>query len=164
MQVMLRTVLSRVAAGLGAAAVLLFAATFAVPGDVARGWTYTVGFGCAAAAVVVWAVDVVRRRSERPTAKPTSALGWWSLGLFAAGLVLQFVGSALTFGPEAAEGFARLVSNFVILGFGGWVVAGVLGLVAWFRRRERSLVVLILSVVPAMFVLYFLLGELVSPH
>ena len=46
---------------------------------------------------------------------------------------------------------------------GGAVVAGVLALVAWFRSAERSLLVL-LTLLPALFAVYFVVGEFAFPH
>lgn len=43
------------------------------------------------------------------------------------------------------------------------LAAGVTSLIAWFRRGERSVLVL-LAAVPAMFMVYFVIGEFVFPH
>ncbi len=50
-----------------------------------------------------------------------------------------------------------------ILGLSTGLVAGVLALVAVLRRRERGVAVF-LAMVPGLFVLLFVLGELLFPH
>jgi hypothetical protein len=86
------------------------------------------------------------------------------VGLAAAGLVLAVALPATLMQLAATvEGPMVAASNVVVLGFLAAIAGGVVAAVAWFRRAERSVLVL-LTMLPALFALYFLIGELVFPH
>ncbi|GAB3270796.1 hypothetical protein GCM10027449_06040 [Sinomonas notoginsengisoli] len=153
------------AAGLGILAVVLIVAMFFfASAQLVAGRLYTAAFLAALAAIVLAAVGRLRERSERLTAKPLTRLGWWSLGLTVAGLaVFIFVPVAIGALREAAQ--APLVSLAIPAGLGILLMvgAGVAAVVAWFRQAERSVLVLI-TLLPAMFALYFATGELAFTH
>lgn len=154
----------RVAAVGGLLAVLLFAAMFVIQTDVARAKVYTAA--CALASVTVLAVAVLhlRARGVRPVARPRTTLGWWSLGLVAAGVaIFAMIPLVLTLFLEPSGGPGVPIFVFSALAIGSLLAAGVTSMIAWFRRDERSLLVL-LAVVPALFVLYFVIGEFTFPH
>jgi hypothetical protein len=95
---------------------------------------------------------------------PGTRLGWWSVGL-AATFVVLFTINFTVFMPSTVEAPWRQV----ILPFYGiatmlcGLAAGVVGLIAVMRRRERSLLVW-LTLLPGLFVLVFVLGEFLAPH
>ena len=81
--------------------------------------------------------------------RPSTRRGWWAVGLAAASIVLNLAWSIL---PGGA-----------ILGFICGLVGGVLALIAVIRQHERSWLVL-LSILPLFWVLFFILGEILIPH
>ena len=80
---------------------------------------------------------------------PHTKLGWWSVGLAAASIVLILAWSIL---PGGA-----------MLGFLCGLVGGILALIAVIREQERSWLVF-LSILPLFWVLIFILGEFLVPH
>lgn len=81
---------------------------------------------------------------------PTTQLGWWAVGLAAANVVLV-LGWRLMGPLGAFPGF--------VFGLSGGVVA----LVAILRRGERAIAVFA-ALVPFLFVVAFVLGELLVGH
>ena len=106
------------------------------------------------------------RRSpwRRILARPTTRLGWWSVGAaacFAALFLVHFV----VLGPwEPGAAWLRTVVPVLSLGMlACGLAAGVVGAIAVIRRRERSWLVW-LGLLPGLMVLAFLLGEILVPH
>jgi hypothetical protein len=154
----------RIAGGAGLVAFGLFAAVFFVPPDVEKAWVYTIGFMVAVLAVLLAAASRLSATHSRLGVRPRTRLGWWAVGLAAAGLVLAVALPATLMQLAATvEGPMVAASNVVVLGFLAAIAGGVVAAVAWFRRAERSVLVL-LTMLPALFALYFLIGELVFPH
>lgn len=95
---------------------------------------------------------------------PATSLGWWSAGL---GLVfaILWVVNLTVFVPISDASPIR--STFLIF-YGIFMLlcglaAGILGVIAIFRGRERSCFVWV-TILPLLLVLFFLLGELLVPH
>ena len=131
----------RAAVGLGVLGVLTAAAAFLVPGTTLADLCWAVGFGIIFLALVVAVVGAVRARGDRLSAAPTSASGWVSLGCF-----LAAVASAFTpFGE-------------ISLALG--LVSAVTAVGALSVSRERSVPVIMLPLLAGVFVLAFVLGEL----
>lgn len=164
MAVLQKSRLGRVAAIGGLAAVVLLVPVFFLPNGPVAAWLFTVAFLVAAAAVLLAAVARLRAAHARPSARPTTAAGWWALGLTIAGFLLTGAVPAIVMGmrPET-EGPVLSLSAFFIAGFAAMVGGGIAAMVGWFRRGERSLIVL-LTVLPAIFALYFMIGEFAFPH
>jgi hypothetical protein len=90
------------------------------------------------------------KRTQRIALLPTTRLGRWAVGLAAANVVLV-LGWRLMGPLGAAPGFAA------------GLVGGVLALVAIFRRGERALIVFA-ALVPFVFVVAFVVAELIVGH
>jgi hypothetical protein len=95
---------------------------------------------------------------------PATQLGWWAGSLMIA-FVLLFLFNSFVFMPPSTNvlfprGFLIFYGIFMIL---CGLSAGVVGLIALTRNRERSWYVW-LAVLPGAFVLFLLLGELLVPH
>jgi hypothetical protein len=80
---------------------------------------------------------------------PHTKLGWWSVGLAAANIVLVLAWSIL---PGGA-----------LLGFLCGLAGGIVALIAVVRHHERSWLVF-LSILPMLNVFVFILGEFLFPH
>ncbi len=90
------------------------------------------------------------KKARRIAILPTTRLGRWSVRLAAASVVLVLAWRVM--GPAgAAPGFAC------------GLVGGVVALVAIFRRGERAITVFA-ALVPLVFVLVFVLAELIIGH
>lgn len=81
--------------------------------------------------------------------RPHTKLGWWSVGLAAASIVLLFAWSIL---PGGAW-----------LSFLCGLAGGIIALIAIIRQQERSWLVF-LSILPMLGVFVFFLGEFLIPH
>ena len=96
--------------------------------------------------------------------RPSTRLGWWSVALGATFAAL-FIINATVFMPSTGEvPWRQAVLPFygiVMLSCG--LAAGIVGLIAVIRRRERSWLVW-LTILPGLFVLVFVLGEFLVPH
>ena len=99
--------------------------------------------------------------------RPETRLGWWAVGL-AVAFVVMFIINATVFVP-AAQGVSNAWWQQALLPFYGifmvlcGLAAGVVGLVAVIRKHERSWLVW-LTILPGACVLFFVLGEFLSPH
>jgi hypothetical protein len=82
--------------------------------------------------------------------KPSTKLGWWSVGLASAYFVLMPMWSF--FGSLGA--YPAFLCGFV---------AGIIGLIAVIKQHERSLLVY-LAMIPLLFEVIFILGEFLIPH
>ena len=90
------------------------------------------------------------KKGRRIAIRPTTRLGRWAVGLGFAFLVLLF--SWRLMGPAGA-----------LPGFACGLAGGVVALVAIFRRGERAIAVFA-ALVPLMFVVAFVLAELIVGH
>jgi hypothetical protein len=96
--------------------------------------------------------------------RPSTRLGWWAVWLMVA-FVVMFLINSFVFMPTSSDAPWRQV----ILPFYGIFMllcglsAGVVGLVAITRQRERSWLVW-LTILPLAWVLFMLLGEFLVPH
>lgn len=95
---------------------------------------------------------------------PSTRLGWWSVGLAATFVALLII-NATVFMPSAVEvPWRQLILPFYGIGMLLCGLAGgVVGLIAVIRRHERSWLVW-LAMLPGLFVLLFVLGEVLVPH
>ena len=95
---------------------------------------------------------------------PSTRLGWWSVGLAATFVVLWIINSTV-FMPSTVE----VPWRTVVLPFYGifmmlcGLAAGIVGLIAVVRGHERSWLVW-LTMLPGLFVAFFVLGEFLTPH
>ncbi|GAA5030250.1 hypothetical protein GCM10023258_27340 [Terrabacter aeriphilus] len=131
--------------GTGVTGLLVAAATFVVSDADVAAACWTAGFTLVLVALVVAVVGTVHRRGDRLSALPTSRAGWVALACFATGAVL-------------------LATPVAVISLGLGLVAGVAGLEAVARQRERSLAVIVLPLLGATFVLAFVLGEVLLGH
>ncbi len=95
---------------------------------------------------------------------PSTKLGWWSVGLMTTFVVL-FIVNATVFMPSTVVVPWRQVvlPIYGIAMMCCGLAAGVVGLVAVTRRRERSLL-LWLPLLIGLCVIVFVLGEFLVPH
>ena len=95
---------------------------------------------------------------------PHTRLGRWSIAL-AAAFVVMFLINSFVFMPTSSDAPWR----HIVLPFYGILMllcglaAGIIGLVALVRPRERSWLVW-LTVMPGAWVLFMLVGEFLFPH
>ncbi len=103
------------------------------------------------------------------TKLPVTTLGKWSMWIAVAFIVMFAINTVFVgaLGTSTDPGWQVFSSTYLpYYGIGMLAVgfaAGVVGLVAILKQRERSLVTL-LTIVPALFVVVFLLGEFLVPH
>ena len=101
---------------------------------------------------------------RRILGRPSTRLGWWSVGL-AVTFVILFIINSTVFMPSSVDAPLRQV----VLPFYGMAMlscglaAGIVGLIAVIRRHERSWLVW-LTILPGLMVLFFVLGEFLVPH
>jgi hypothetical protein len=106
----------------------------------------------------------MKTASSRFLETPHTRLGWWSVRL-GVGFTVLFLINSFVFMPSSSDAPWR----HVILPFYGIFMllcglgAGVVGLIAVIRQHERSWLVW-LMIVPGLFVLFLLVGELLFPH
>ena len=101
---------------------------------------------------------------QRILGKPSTRIGWWSVALAATFAVL-FIINIMVFMPFTVEVLWRQVvmPSYVIAMLSCGLVAGIISLIAVIRRHERSWLVW-LTMLPGLFVLFFVLGEFLVPH
>ena len=95
---------------------------------------------------------------------PVTRLGWWAIGLVALYAVLSILNTAVfmrvTFSEQVTRTVLPYYGIFMILcGLAGAIIA----LVAIIRKKERSILVWI-CLLPGLFVLFLVFGELLFPH
>jgi len=97
---------------------------------------------------------------------PSTRLGWWSLGF----LIGFFVFFSLFFllvdsGQRGGETFFSnpWLAMSMLIAASSAILGGITAVVAVFGRRERSLLS-ILALLIGLFVLAFVLGEIIYPH
>ena len=111
--------------------------------------------------------------SVRISILPKIKLGWWSLGLAAAMLVLFFIGMSLTnllyksvpAGGTILKDIAvrSALALTMLAGMVSGISAFIIGLIAIIRQKERALLVYGATLIGALLII-FLLGELIFPH
>ena len=74
-----------------------------------------------------------------------------------------FVVGAFVLTSNRPEGPGLPMFLVSVPALGGLIAAGIIAVVAWFRRQERSLLVL-LTVLPSLFAVYFVIGEFAFPR
>ncbi len=96
--------------------------------------------------------------------RPVTKLGWWSVALAAAYVLMMFINSSVFMRLPAEVAWRQTILPFygIFMLLCG-LASGVVGLVAVYRKHERSWLVL-LSLVIGASVLIFLLGEFLIPH
>lgn len=99
--------------------------------------------------------------------RPSTDLGRWSVRLAGLFIILFAINSAVLMplgqNPANEEWTHRYLPFYGIFMLLCGLAAGVIGLIAIVRRHERSWMVW-LTVLPAAFVLFLLLGEFLIPH
>jgi hypothetical protein len=99
--------------------------------------------------------------------KPTTRLGWWAVWLMAA-FVVMFIINSTVFVPssqivsDAGWRHSWLPFYGVLMALCGLAGSG-FGLIALLRKHERSWLVW-LTLLPGVFMLFLLLGEVLIPH
>jgi len=95
---------------------------------------------------------------------PSTRLGWWSVGLAAAFVILMTINSAVFMRlPEDITWRVTVLPFYGIFMLLCGLAAGIVGLIAVIRQHERSWLVW-LAILPGLFVLVFILGEFLVPH
>ena len=104
---------------------------------------------------------------------PKIKLGWWSLGLAAAMLVLFFIGMSFTnllyksvpAGGTILKDIAvrPALALTMLAGMVSGISAFIIGLIAIIRQKERALLVYGATLIGALLII-FLLCELIFPH
>jgi hypothetical protein len=131
---------------------------FALPKDAARKGELLIAAFVGLAATPGTALAArARARGESLSVRPRTALGWWAVGL-APGAAALF--GLAAFLPALMGVPAGIFRGLVALALVGAVVAG---LTAWFRRGERSVLVLV-AMAPAMVVPYLAVGMMLFPY
>ena len=168
MATMVRSKLSAVALAVGVLAVVMLLGAYFVPSLEARAWVFTAAFLVGLVAVALAAADNLHLRHERIAFLPTTRMGRWAVGLVLAAFALMAVAALAlaglrSAGPNGPD--ALFLPLFLITGpaFLAMVAGGIVAGVAWFTRKERSWLVLA-TVLPALFALYFVVGEFTFPH
>jgi len=97
---------------------------------------------------------------KRPSTRP----GWWAVGLFLAFVVMFIINSTVFMRLSGDAPWQHTLLPFygVFMMLCG-LASGVVGLIAILRNHERSWLVW-LTILPGVFVLFFLLGEFLVPH
>ena len=149
------------AVALAVVGVVLVVTVFFLSDPSARETLYGIGFVALVLAAVAGFVGWVRSTGERLAVLPRTVMGRWALGLLGVGFLLTVVPGMV----DVTGGFVnRLLTGGVLLGLLAMLLAGVLGIGAVVSRGERSLLVIVLSLVFGMFPVFFVLGELAVPH
>ena len=96
--------------------------------------------------------------------RPSTRFGWWSVGLGVTFVVLFIINAAMFMTPTGDGLWRQVVLPFygIFMLLCG-LAAGIVGLIAVIRRGERSWAVW-LTILPGLFVLFLLLGEILVPH
>jgi len=100
---------------------------------------------------------------RRFLSRPSTRLGWWSLALGAVFVVLNILSAAVFWRmPENLSWRPLLIFYGIVMMLIG-LAAGIVGLIAVIRRRERSWLVWLTTLL-GLQVIVFLLGEFLVPH
>ena len=105
-----------------------------------------------------------QRSKRRSLVWPGTRLGWWAFGLVALYVVLSILDTAVfmrvTFSEQLTQTVLPFYGIFMLLcGLAGTIIA----LIAIIRKKERSILVWI-CLLPGVFVLFLVFGELLFPH
>lgn len=96
--------------------------------------------------------------------RPSTRLGWWSVGLAATFVLLFIINQALFVSGAVVVPWEGVVSPLLyaiaLLSIG--LASGVVGLIAVIRQHERSWLVW-LTILPLLFVLFLVIGEFLIP-
>ncbi|MEW6182516.1 MAG: hypothetical protein AB1500_04970 [Bacillota bacterium] len=96
--------------------------------------------------------------------RPSTRLGWWSVGLTAAFVLLSAVNAAVFMHLSEDVPWRRTVLPFYgIAMMSCGLAAGIAALIAVMRRHERSWLVW-LPILAGLFVVTFVFGEFLAPH
>lgn len=96
--------------------------------------------------------------------RPSTRLGWWSVGFAVTSVVLSLINSAILtrwIGSNLWRVRIGLPFSFVMLSCG--LVAGIVGVIALKRGHEHSLFVW-LALIPGLGAILLVLGEFLVPH
>jgi hypothetical protein len=93
--------------------------------------------------------------------RPATKLGWWAVGVMAGFIILFIVSQSILMYLSA-----NTVAQPVVLGYGVFLIlcgfsSGIMGMVAVFRKHERSWLVF-LTILPLAYLLFLILGEFVG--
>jgi hypothetical protein len=101
---------------------------------------------------------------QRVLRRPSTRLGWWAVWLAVAFEIFMFINSAVFMRlPEEVPWRVTILPFYGIFMMLCGFTSGVAGLMAVIRQRERSWLVW-LTILPGLFVVLFLIGEVVAPH
>jgi hypothetical protein len=95
--------------------------------------------------------------------RPSTRLGWWSVGLAATFVALYIISAAFFWRMPGDVSWRPLLIFYGIAMLLCGLAAGIVGLIAVIRQRERSWLVW-LTMLPGLQVLLLLLGEFLVPH
>jgi hypothetical protein len=96
--------------------------------------------------------------------RPGTRLGWWSVGLGGIFVVLWIINSFVFMPSTVLIPWRQVLLPFYgIFMLACGLAAGIVGLIAVIRSRERSWLVW-LTLLPGSLVLFLLLGEFLVPH
>ncbi|MBM3179350.1 MAG: hypothetical protein FJZ86_03250 [Chloroflexi bacterium] len=96
--------------------------------------------------------------------RPSTKLGWWSVRLAAAFVILMVINNTIFMRlPEDVTWRVTVLPFYGIFMMLCGLTAGIVGLVAVIRQHERSRLVW-LTMLPGLFALFFILGEFLVPH
>lgn len=98
-------------------------------------------------------------------ARPSTRLGWLSFWLAIAFAVMMGVNQTVLMNLPELEGLARgavIVYGLSMMAVG--LTAGIAGVIAIWRKGERSAYVVLLPIIVGLFVLMFVLGEIFFEH
>ena len=103
-------------------------------------------------------------KKHRSLVWPVTRLGWWAIGLMALYALLAILNTAVFMRVTFSEQVTRTVLPFygifmLLCGLAGAIIA----LVAIIRKKERAILVWI-CLLPGLFVLFLVFGELLFPH
>jgi len=106
----------------------------------------------------------MKANSTQSKWRPSTRLGWWAVGLAAAFVVMWIINATVFMPTTVLIPWRQAVLPFygIFMMLCG-LAAGIVGLIAVVRRRERSWLVW-LTLLPGLFALFVLLGELLVPH
>jgi ATP/ADP translocase len=95
---------------------------------------------------------------------PVTRHGWWAIGLMALYTVLSILNMAVfmreTFSEQVTRTILPFYGIFMLL---CGIACAIIALVAIIRKKERSILVWI-CLLPGLFVLFLVFGELLFPH
>ncbi|MCX5973215.1 MAG: hypothetical protein NTU59_00765 [Coprothermobacterota bacterium] len=96
--------------------------------------------------------------------RPSTRLGWWSVGLAAAYGILMIINSTIFMRlPQDVTWRVTVLPFYCLFMMLCGLAAGIVGLIAIVRQHERSWLVW-LAILLGLFALVFVLGEFLVPH